>query len=77
MLEAGVWAKVKMGGEHLEPFLEQNAQGVQVPVYNVRTKKWIAPSEAVNDIEEGEEKAALDAKAYFKHPAIVDLSRLR
>ena len=66
-----------MGGQHLGPFLEQNAPGVQVPVSNVRTKKWIAPSEAVNDIEEGEEKSALYAKAYLKHAANVDLPRLR
>ena len=66
-----------MGVEHLELFSELNAQGVQVSVYHVRTKNWIAPSEAVNDIEEGEEKAALDAKAYLKHAANVDLPRLR
>jgi hypothetical protein len=66
-----------VGGEHLELFLEQNAQGVQISVYHVRTKKWIASSQAVNDIEEGEEKAALYAKAYLKHAANVDLPRLR
>jgi hypothetical protein len=42
-----------VGGEHPAVFSEQNAQGVQVSVYNIRTKDWIAPSEAVNDIEEG------------------------
>jgi hypothetical protein len=66
-----------VGGKHLELFLEQNAQGVQVSVFNIRTEKWIAPSEAENEIEEGEEKAALYAKAYLKHAANVDLPRLR
>ena len=44
MLDDGVWAEVKVGGEHLRLFSEQNAQGVQVSVYNVNAKSWIAPS---------------------------------
>jgi hypothetical protein len=76
MLEAGVWAEVKVGGEHLRLFSEENAQGVQVSVYNVRTKKWIAPSESVDDIEEGKEKAAAYAAAYLKHAANAELPQL-
>ena len=58
VLDEGLWAEVKVGGEHLRLFSEHNAQGVQASVYNVRTKEWIAPSEAVDDIEDGKERAA-------------------
>jgi hypothetical protein len=64
MLIEGVWAEIKVGGEHLRLFAEHNAQGVQASVYNVNAKSWIAPSEAVDDIEQGKEKAAEYAKAY-------------
>ena len=53
MLTDGVGAEVEVGGEHLRLFSEDNAQGIQASVYNVRTKTWIAPSEAVEDIEQG------------------------
>jgi hypothetical protein len=66
MLDEGVWAEVKVGGEHLRLFSEHNAQGVQVSVYNVNAKQWIAPSEAVDDIEQGKEKAAAYAGAYLR-----------
>lgn len=66
MLDEGVWAEIKVGGEHLRLFSEHNAQGVQASVYNVRTKEWIAPSEMVEDIEEGKDRAAAYAKAYLK-----------
>jgi len=66
MLDEGVWAEIKVGGEHLRLFSEHNAQGVQTSVYNANTKKWIAPSEPVDNIEEGKEKAAEYAKAYLK-----------
>jgi len=46
-----VWAEIKVGGEHLRLFAEHNAQGVQASVYNVNANSWIAPSEAVDDIE--------------------------
>ena len=58
MLTDGVWAEVKVGNEHLRLFSEHNAQGVQASVYNVTTKSWIAPSEPVEDIEQGKERAA-------------------
>ena len=45
-------------------FSERNALGVQMSVYNVNTKTWIAPSEPVEDIEQGKERAAARAEAY-------------
>jgi hypothetical protein len=50
MLAEGVWAEVQVGKVHLRLFSERNAQGTQASVYNVNTKSWIAPSEAVEDI---------------------------
>jgi hypothetical protein len=58
MMTEGVWGEVKVCGEHLRLFSEHNAQGVQASVYNVDTKSWIAPSEPVDDIEQGKDKAA-------------------
>lgn len=66
MLDEGVWAEIRMGGEHLRLFSEHNAMGVQVSVYDVNGKRWIAPSEPVEDIEQGKEKAAKYATAYLK-----------
>jgi hypothetical protein len=76
MLIEGVWAEIKVGGEHLRLFAEHNAQGVQASVYNVNTKIWIATSEAVDDIEQGKEKAAGYAKAYLRKTAGRELPRL-
>jgi hypothetical protein len=76
MLTEGVWAEVKVGDEHLRLFAEHNAQGVQASVYNVRTKSWIAPSEPVDDIERGKEKAAEHASAYLKQSANSELPPL-
>jgi hypothetical protein len=76
MLTEGVWAEIEVGGEHLRLFAEHNAQGVQVSVYNVNTKSWIAPSEAVDDIEQGKEKAAEYARAYLQKAGGKDLPRL-
>src|SRR2546421_8226455 len=57
MLDQGICAEVKVGSEHLRLFSEQNAQGVQASVYNVNAKKWIAPSESVENIEQGKLKS--------------------
>jgi hypothetical protein len=76
MLTKGAWAEVKVGTEHLRLFSEHNAQGVQTSVYNLNTKSWIAPSEAVEDIEQGKEKAADYARAYLKHAANSELPPL-
>ena len=75
MLIKGVWAEIKVGGEHLRLFAEPNAQGVQASVY-VNAKSWIAPSEAVDDIEHGKEKAAEYAKEYLRKAAGAELPRL-
>jgi hypothetical protein len=76
MLDKGFWAEVKLGGEHLRLFSEHNALGVQASVYNVNNKNWIAPSEVVDDIEQGKEKAAAYAQAYLKQAANLDLPPL-
>ncbi len=60
-----VWAEIEVGGEHLRLFSEHNAQGIQASVYNVKTGTWIAPSESVDDIEKGKDRAADHAKAYL------------
>jgi hypothetical protein len=73
MLTEGVWAEVKVGKEHLRLFSEHNVQGVQASVYNVTTKSWIAPSEPVEDIEQGKERAVEHARAYLKLAANADL----
>src|SRR5882762_2396802 len=65
MLDQGVWAEVKVGDEHLRLFSEHNALGVQASVYNVKAKKWIVPSELVDDIEQGKDRAAGHARAYL------------
>lgn len=67
MLDEGVWAELKVGGHHLRLFSEHNAQGVQVSVYDAIGKKWIVPSEAVEDIEQGKEKAVGYATTYLGH----------
>ena len=76
MLTEGVWAEVKVGNEHLKLFSEHSAQGVQFSVYNVNTKSWIAPSEAVEDIDRGRDKAEEYARAYVKHIANLELPDL-
>ena len=77
MLTNGVWAEVMVGNEHLRLFSEHNAQGVQASVYNVTTKSWLAPSEPVEDIEQGKERAAERARAYLKRAAHSELPPLR
>lgn len=76
MLDEGVWAEVKVGGEHLRLFSEHNALGVQASVYNVNTKTWIAPSESVDDIETGKDRATAHAMAYLRRVANVELPSL-
>jgi hypothetical protein len=67
MLDKGFWADLEVAGEHLRLFSEHNAQGIQFSVYNVNSKRWIVPSEAVDDIEQGKEKAAEYARSYLKY----------
>lgn len=61
-----MWAEVRVGSEHLRLFSEHNAQGVQASVYNVRTKEWIAPSEVVDNIEDGKDRA-------IAYPAVLEI----
>jgi hypothetical protein len=76
MLEKGFWADVEIAGEHLRPFSEDNAQEVQVSVYDVNAKRWIVPSQAVDDIEEGKERAEEYATAYLRQFGHSDLPAL-
>ena len=76
MLDEGVWAEVKVGDEHLRLFSERNAQGVQASVYNVIAKTWVAPSEVVDDIEQGKDRAAAHATAYLRRTANLELPPL-
>jgi hypothetical protein len=77
MLDQGVWAEVKVGGEHLKLFSEQNALGVQASVYNVNAKNWVAPSEAVDDIEQGKDRAATHATEFLRRVANSELPPLK
>ena len=77
MLDQGVWAEVKVADEHLRLFAEHNALGVQASVYNVIAKTWIAPSEPVDDLEQGKERAAAHAQQYLKRVGNWDLLPLR
>ena len=76
MLTEGVWAEVLVGKEHLRLFSEKNAQGTQASVYNVNKKSWIAPSEAVEDIEQGKDKTTEYARIYLRHVADSELPPL-
>jgi hypothetical protein len=76
MLDQGVWAEVRVGGEHLRLFSERNALGVQASVYNVNAKNWIAPSEPVDDIEEGKDRAAAYAREYLRNSGNLELPSL-
>ncbi len=66
MLAEGVWAEVIVGGERLRLFSEESPLGVQASVYNVIAKSWIAPSEVVDDIDQGKDRAAAHASAYLR-----------
>jgi hypothetical protein len=77
MLIDGVWAEVEVGGEHLRLFSEHNALGIQASVYNVKTRTWIAPSESVDDVEQGKDRAADHASAYLKRVVSLELPSLQ
>jgi hypothetical protein len=65
-----------VGGEHLRLFSEHNAQGVQASVYNVNAKNWIAPSEPVDDIEQGKDRAEAHARTYLRNVGNLELPPL-
>ena len=77
MLDRGFWAEIKIGNEHLRLFAESNAMGVQASVYNVNSKTWIAPSESVDDIEQGKERAATYAQEYLQRVTGLELPSLQ
>ena len=72
MLDKRICTEVN-GLEHLRLFSEQNALGVQVSVYNVNAKKWIAHSESVETIGQGKLKAATKAETYLRPVANLEL----
>ena len=76
MLNEGFWAEIKVNGKHLRVFSENNAQGVQISIYNVMTKSWVAPSEPVDDIERGKDRVAEYARVYLKNVVNADLPQL-
>jgi len=76
MLEQGFWAEVIIGQEHLRLFSERSPLGVQASVYNVNAKTWIAPSETVDDIDQGKERAEAYAAAYLRRAANSELPSL-
>jgi hypothetical protein len=76
MVTEGFWAEVIVNGEHLWLFSEHNALGVQTSVYDVTTKSWIVPSEPVDDIEQGKERAAEYAGAYLRAATNAELPPL-
>jgi hypothetical protein len=77
MLIDGVWAEVEVGGECLRLFSEHNALGIQSSVFNVKTKTWIAPSESVDDVEQGKQRAADYASAYLMRVVGLELPSLQ
>jgi hypothetical protein len=59
LLDQGVWAEIKVGDQHLPSICgAQCTRSVQASVYNVVAKTWIAPSEPVDDLAQGKERAA-------------------
>ena len=76
MLEQGFWTDVIIGKEHLRLFSEWGPLGVQASVYNVNAKTWIAPSESVDDIDQGKVWAEAHAAAYLRLAANSELPPL-
>jgi hypothetical protein len=76
MLDEGFWAEVKIAGEHLRLFSERSPQGPHASVYNVTAKIWIAPSEPVDNLEDGKDRAETYAKAYLRNAGYCDLPPL-
>jgi len=76
MLDQGVCGEVKVGNEHPRLFAEHNALGVHASVYNFIAKTWIAPSEPVDDLEGGKERAAAHAQEYLKRVGNLELPPL-
>jgi hypothetical protein len=76
MLDQGVWAEIKVGGEHLRLFSERNSQGVHASVYDVIAKSWVAPSDPVDDIEHGKDRSTEYARAYLHQAGHLEMPPL-
>ena len=76
MLDEGLWAEVIVGKEHLRLFSERTPSGVQASVYNVTGKIWIAPSESVDNIDDGKDRTQRYASAYLRRVAGSELPPL-
>jgi hypothetical protein len=76
MLAEGVWAEVVVGEEQLRLFSEHSVLGIHASVYNVKAKNWIAPSESVDDIAQGKDRAAAHAAEYLWRVANLELPKL-
>ena len=76
MLEQGYWAEIITGNEHLRLFAEETPSGVYASVYSVNEKVWVAPSELVEDIEDGKDRATAHAAAYLRKVANCDIPPL-
>jgi len=76
MLEQGFWAEAIVGDEHLRLYSEQTPSGAQSSVYNVKKRTWLAPSELVDDIDQGKDRAESYATAYLRRAANSELPPL-
>ena len=75
--QAGEGVMIRRSVGRMRLFAEHNALGVQASVYNVIAKTWIAPSEPVDDLEQGKERAAARAQQYLKRVGNLELPALR
>ena len=53
-----------------------DSSGVQSSVYNVKERTWLAPSELVDDIDQGKDRAEIYATAYLRRVANSELPPL-
>jgi len=61
---------------YLRFFPGHSAIGVRASVYNAKANTWMPPSERGEDVEQGKERAADDAKADLKRTANLELPPL-
>jgi hypothetical protein len=66
MSDKRVSVDVKVGDEPLRLFSEQNGLVVLASVYNVTVRRVVAPSEPVEHISHGKQRAVAYAEAYLK-----------
>jgi hypothetical protein len=74
MLDQGVWAEVKVGGEQLRLFSKMLA--VQESVHNMNARNWIAPSKTA-ELSNGEKTERRNTlEAYLWKAANLELPSL-